>query len=160
MAKPADWDRARALFEAGWSLREVSKETHIDNSNISKRAKKEGWSRDNLPRIISDAVRVQEEITALNLPQQTVVTAEIARIIEAKEFYATNARKVVKLGITALSKEPTAQSMKIVLDGMRTGMIVEGVVPFYPDKSAIISNTNTQPNETITIIHSPTVARV
>ena len=149
MAKVSDWGRARALYEAGKSLREISKDTHIDNSNISKRAKKENWSRTGLPELIADAVRVHEEITALELPQQGVVTAEIARILEAKKFYATNARKVVKYGISALSAEPTAQSMKTVLDGMKTGMIVEGLVPFYPDKTTVaISNTNAQQNNT------------
>ena len=147
MAKAADWPRARALFEAGKSLREISKDTHIDHSSIGKRAKKEGWGVDKLPRLIADGVKVHEEISTLNIPQRGVVEAEIARIVEAKKFYATNARKVVKYGVAALSAEPTAQSMKTVLDGMKTGMIVEGLVPFYPDKTTVaISNTNAQQN--------------
>lgn len=78
---PEQWANARALYEADKSLRDIEKATGIDNSNIAKKAKAENWQRGVLPRLIHDSVRVQEEITALNIPQQQVVTAEVDRLI-------------------------------------------------------------------------------
>jgi hypothetical protein len=41
-SKP-DWIKAKALYEAGKSLRQIAAETFIDHSAIGKRAKREGW---------------------------------------------------------------------------------------------------------------------
>jgi len=148
MAKGADWTKAKALYEVGKSLRDISKETGIDNSNISKRAKKEGWSREELPRLVSDAVRVQEEITALSLPQQEIVTAEVKKILEAKDFYATHARKVAKTALSALDNDKTPANAKTTMEVLHKGLVVEGVVPYYPN-AAVINNTNAQQNNAV-----------
>ena len=60
------------------------------------------------------------------------------------EFYQTHARKAVKMGLIALSKNPTEYGMKTVLDGMKSGMQVEGLVPFYPNATQITNANNNQ----------------
>lgn len=51
------WDKAKALFEADKSLRDIEKATGLDNSNIAKKAKAENWQRGVLPRLIHDSVQ-------------------------------------------------------------------------------------------------------
>jgi hypothetical protein len=81
-----DWTKAKAMYETGKSLRQIACETYIDNSNISKRAKKDGWVRTaEIPQLIVDAVSVQERITALDLPHKEIVTAEIKKQIDEAE---------------------------------------------------------------------------
>ena len=141
-AKP-DWIMAKALYEKGTSLREISKVVFIDNSNIAKKAKAEGWQRTaELPQLIADGVSVQSRFTALELPQQRVVMDSINKQLAGMDFYQSHARKAVKLGFMALSKNPTESGMKTVLDGMKSGMQVEGLVPFYPN-SVVLNNSNT-----------------
>jgi len=78
---PETWDKAKALYEADKSLRDIEKATGIDFSNLAKKAKSEGWKRGVLPRLINDSVKVQEEFTTLSLPQQEVVVAEVDRLM-------------------------------------------------------------------------------
>ena len=149
MAKvsPDKWKKAAALRKAGKSYGVIAKELSIPMTTLHDRSKKEAWDSNKTEGLILDAVRVESEIRNLETEQADVVRSEIARILDGKDFYARNARKAVKFGLVALSKEPTAQGMKTVLDGMKTGMIVEGLVPFYPDKATVaISNTNAQQN--------------
>lgn len=141
------WDRARALFEADVSFRDIAKDkrVNIDASNIAKKAKKEGWERGVLPQIITDTVRVSSEFATLTLPQQEVVATAVEKQLEGMAFYSTNARKIVKIGMVAFSKDPTPLGMKNTLEAMKTGMIVEGLVPFHPN-AQVINNTNAQQN--------------
>lgn len=151
MAKPTaeQWAKARALYEAGKSLREIEKETKINYRTVDRMAKKETWNQGGLSQLIHDTARVKAEFVTLEMSQQAIVSKEVARILDGKEFYATNARKAVKMGLVALSKDPTPAGMKTVMDGMKTGMIVEGLVPFYPAPASISNtNTNAQQNNT------------
>jgi len=142
-SKP-DWIKAKAMFEAGKSLRQIAAECFIDNSNISKRAKKDGWQRTaELPQLIADAVSVEKRITALDLPQQTAVTAEIAKQLEGMQFYNTHARIVSKIALKSLQADMTPQNAKTTMSTLKEGLIVEGIVPFYPN-APTINNTNAQ----------------
>ena len=51
------------------------------------------------------------------------------------------------MGMVALSKDNTPANSKVVME-MKTGMQVEGIVPFYPN-AATINNTNAQQNKPI-----------
>ena len=143
--KRPDWDKARALFEAGKSYREIEKETFIDASNIAKKAKKEGWEKDLLPALIKDTVRVKREFTTLSTTQRAVVTTEVEKQLEGLEFYSTQARKVAKIALNILTDEPSIFGAKTAMSTLKEGLIVEGIVPFYPS-STTINNTNAQQN--------------
>jgi len=138
-----DWVMAKALFESGMSLRKIASVAFIDSSNIAKKAKVEGWKRTTeIPQLIADGVSVQERFTTLELPQQKVVLDAINKQLSGMAFYQSHARKAVKLGFESFKTDPTPIGMKTVLDGMKSGMQVEGLVPFYP--SATINNVNAQ----------------
>ena len=136
-------DEALALFASGKSPRECEKLTGISATTINRKAKQKGVVKGAVTHLITDAVKVGAEIGALNGAVRQVVTDEVSRQLEGMEFYATNARKAVKIGLAALSKDPTPAGMKIVIDGMKTGMIVEGLVPFYPSSGTINTTVNT-----------------
>lgn len=51
------WQKAKALFEIGKSLSEISSETGIARSGISMRAKSEKWNSEKLNSIAADKVK-------------------------------------------------------------------------------------------------------
>jgi hypothetical protein len=138
-------DEALALFASGKSPRECEKLTGIPKTTIDREAKKRGIAKGSLGQLIIDKVRVEAEIGTLSVPELAVVTSEVNKQLEGMEFYQTHARKAVKMGLVALSKDPTPVGMKTVLDGMKSGMQVEGLVPFYPNATSI-NNTNAKNN--------------
>ena len=46
MAARYDWETIRAEYEAGSSMRELSRRHGVDKAAISRRARKEGWTQD------------------------------------------------------------------------------------------------------------------
>ena len=50
------WDKAKALFELGYTLQEIELETEINKSSISKKAKKENWEKSKNQQLKSDIV--------------------------------------------------------------------------------------------------------
>lgn len=138
-------EEALALFASGKSPRECEKLTGFAASTIARKAKERGIVKGSVTQLISDVVRVSAEFGAQNDAVKQVVSDEVARQLEGMEFYATNARKAVKMGLLSLKDDPSPVGMKTVLDGMKTGMQIEGLVPFYPN-AATINNTNAQQN--------------
>jgi hypothetical protein len=137
-------DEALALFAAGKSPRECEKLTGIPATTINRKAKERGIIKGSVARLITDAVRVGAEFGAQSGAVQEVIQTEVSKQLEGLEFYATNARKVAKMGMVALSKDNTPSNSKVVMEMMKTGMQVEGIVPYYPN--AVINNTNAQQN--------------
>jgi hypothetical protein len=91
-------------------------------------------------QLITDSVRVAAEVGVQNGAVKELIKSEVSKQLEGMAFYSNQARKAVKIGMDALKQEPTVAGMKTVLEGMKTGMIVEGLVPFYPNAS-VINNT-------------------
>lgn len=89
----SDWMKAKAMYEADKSFRQIADATGIDNSNISKKAKKEGWQRGILPQLIVDTARVREEFTNLLPHQQQVVESEVAERLRHIEFFKKSTMK-------------------------------------------------------------------
>ncbi|CAK0772834.1 hypothetical protein CCP3SC15_4650002 [Gammaproteobacteria bacterium] len=145
MAKPTPetWAKAKALFTKGKSYREIGELLNIPFSTVRDKAKSGGWTKGELAQVIADTVKAEAAIRTLEPAQQDIVRNEVSKQLEGMEFYATHARKVVKMGMVAYSKDPTPIGMKTVLDGMKSGMQVEGIVPFYPNAQTI-NNANAQ----------------
>ncbi len=60
----AQWDKAKAYYESGLKLKEISEKTKITISSLSKKASAENWSKENEKKtlIIEDTrVRVAKE---------------------------------------------------------------------------------------------------
>lgn len=147
MAKvsPEKWAKAKALFTNGKSYREIGELLNIPFSTVRDRAKSEGWVKGEIAQVIADTVRVEAKIRTLETAQQEIVRSEVSKQLEGMDFYATNARKVAKVSLTSLAKDQTAANAKIAMETLKTGMVVEGLVPYYPN-AATINNTNAQQN--------------
>jgi len=145
VAKPNEqkWEKAKALYTNGKSYREIGDLLDIPFSTVRDRAKSLGWTKGELTQVIADKVKVESAIRTLEPAQQEIVRTEVNKQLEGMLFYATTARKIAKLGMDALSNDPTPLGMKTVMDGMKSGMQLEGLVPFYPN-AATINNTNAQ----------------
>ncbi|MGB4498358.1 MAG: hypothetical protein WBI40_06645 [Methylococcaceae bacterium] len=138
------WAQARALYEAGEPLRDIESATGIDNSNISKRAKKEGWNRGVLPQIIDDKVlnliekkAIDERITAL-LPQsrEIVETAVIDKLTLANYFHDSG-KEVAEIAMQALRDEPSTYNAKNTMETLKTGRIVTGLDAMHASLATI-----------------------
>ena len=151
-----EWDVVKAFYERGLSLAEIVDRDEVrikSRSQISRKAASEGWKKGTeKERLVTQEVQtkqsfknIQEKKETFNATELYVHNELVAKQLEGMDFYATHARKVVKMGMVALSKDPTPIGMKTVLDGMKSGMQVEGIVPFYPNAQTI-NNTNAQQN--------------
>ncbi len=149
MAKttPADWEKAKALFEAGKSLSEINKETGIDRATVSKRAKKDGWEKGIYQQLILDGSRVKAEISTLSSTVLNVVEKEIEERTKHIQFF-TNA--AIKNVVEAMKKECLDQNEHRA----RADTILKGKeAVFGKDPQTVINNTNAQQNnQSITAI--------
>ena len=144
-AKP-DWIKARALYEAGESFRQIASKTFIDHSQIAKVSKKEGWERiDEIPRLVADSVSVAVRKSTLSTPQLDYVDKAVEKQLEGMMFYRTQARKVVQKTMALLDEEPSIVGANTTMKTLKEGLVVEGLVPFYPN-APTINNTNAQQN--------------
>lgn len=60
------WDRAKALFEQGLSLYEIHLETEIDRSTISRKAKKDNWTKSKTQQLKSDIIEIEKQKSTLD----------------------------------------------------------------------------------------------
>ena len=140
-ATASDWANARAFFETGKSLSEISAATGIDRATISKRAKNEGWVKGKFQQLITEGARVVEEISTLDSTVQQLVVNGIDELAKAKEFYFKAGQKVAVMAVKSLGTAPTPVQCKVVADTLVSTMKVSGVVPYYP-AAATINNHN------------------
>ncbi len=140
-ATESDWTMARALFEAGKSLNEISTATGIDRATISKKAKIELWEKGKLQQLISDGVRVAEQISTLDSTAQKIVVDSIDEAARLREFYLKASQRVSQLAIRSLGTAPTPIECKVVSETLVNTMKVSGMVPYY-NAPATINNTN------------------
>lgn len=141
MARPTqgDWEKAKALYEADKSLRQISDETGIDNSNISKRAKKENWQRGVLPQLIADTARVREEFTALLPHQQQVVESEVAERLRHIEFFKKSTMKNLSTMMRKVDETITIQEHTQAQNALQKGK--ETILGKDIDTAIQINNT-------------------
>ena len=157
MAKPTEqqWAKAKALYGNGKSLREIEKVVEIPYKTIEYRAKKEGWSNTEVAQQIIEQTRVEAKFLHMEPAQQDIVRTEVSRRLAAMEFYASKARETVEIGFKSFEMDPSPLGMKTILDGLKSGMQVEGIVPFYPNPSTTNINANASSNAQAAVIRQP-----
>ena len=138
-------DDAIALFRAGHSPRECDKLTGINYKKIEREAKKRCVTKGDLSQLTSSITRDTRAFVKLSVSEQDIIKNNVAKQLEGMQFYQTHARKVVESGVESYLVEPNPNAMKAILDGMKSGMQVEGLVPFYQSAQQI-NNTNAQQN--------------
>lgn len=142
MAKttPADWEKAKALFEAGKSLSEINAETGIDRATVSKRAKKDGWEKGIYQQLILDGSRVKAEISTLSSTVLNVVEKEIEERTKHIQFFTNAAIKNVQesMSLQCVDQSEFKARADTILKGKETVLGKESAM--------VINNTNAQQN--------------
>ena len=80
------WDRAKFLFELGYSLRDIEEDCGISNGQISKKAKKEQWKKE------ADKQAIKSDIMALDKKKEALDSekeALLPRIASLSDFEIT-----------------------------------------------------------------------
>jgi len=136
-------DDAIALYRAGHSLRDCEKLTGINYRKVEREAKKRGVEKGDLSQLTSSIAKNTAEFVTLSVTEQDSVTKEVAKQLEGMQFYTTHARIVSKIALKSLQADMTPQNAKTTMATLKDGLIVEGIVPFYPN-APTINNTNAQ----------------
>ncbi len=89
-ATPQLWAQAKALFETGKSLSEISSATGIDRALISRKAKKEGWQKGIYQQLIQDGSRVASELSTLESTVKQVVVEGIDELTKLQIIRLTS----------------------------------------------------------------------
>lgn len=140
--KPDSWDKARALFEAGKSLRDIEQQTKIPKGTIEYRAKKENWQKGFLGQLIVDKSTVDAQFQSLNQTQKTVVLNEVERLNKLKDFFSDKAIDVSNVALKSLERNPSTKAAFETMQTLEKGMKVSGVVPYYSNQANTKNDVN------------------
>lgn len=147
------WAQARALYEAGESLRDISDKTKIDNSNISKRAKKEGWERGVLPQLADDKARIliekkaiDEKITALLPHQREIVETAVIDKLALANYFHNAGIEVAEIALEILREDKTVFNAKNTMETLKTGRAVTGLDSVHANVTTINNTVAQQTN--------------
>jgi len=151
-ATQAQWDKAKALYEAGKSLREIELETGISKSTIAGRAvndKSGAWIKGKTVQLIKDVVRVSGQIGQLNRTQSDVIAKEVKKAVDKDAI--SDAWDMIMGHAASASKRilarPDATSddvLKIVKAG-ETSKVTLGKLPrFSPTQNDIKVEVNNE----------------
>jgi hypothetical protein len=138
-ATEKEWARAKALFEAGKSLRDISDTVGIPFKTIDYRSKKEVWQKGVLTQLISDTARVSQEFSTLEVAQQQVVSKEVSFKLMAEEFFNQATMKNCKVMMRKVTEETDIVGHRIAQETLNKGR--ENILGKLPD-----STTNVQIN--------------
>lgn len=77
---PEQWDRAKALFELGYSLGDIVKDSGISKGQISKKSKQEEWKKETSKTTLkSDIVEFDKKKETLDKEKETI-TKRLAKL--------------------------------------------------------------------------------
>jgi hypothetical protein len=147
-----DWGRAREYYESGLSLSKIQDKTGIDRANISKKAKLDGWVKNNSEKqqLILDDIRVTVAKTtmsqqALDIHNELVddKTRKIIRYDSYQDRLAAVGMAMIEQKLDKNGK-PTDELSPMELTAI--SRVVkdsrEGVVGKAPDTAIQINNNN------------------
>ena len=115
---PEQWDKARALFERGASLSEITKQSDIkDKGSISRKAKADGWVKGKMQPLVAKEVEarqtlidVEAEKATLNATERGVHEQVVAEKLQLEKFFRNANVLAAKTVITKLQTDKTNAS--------------------------------------------------
>jgi predicted DNA-binding protein YlxM (UPF0122 family) len=139
------WERAKEYFEAGLSLSDITLRTTIDKASVSRRAKRDGWIKNNdeKQQLILDAVRVAEVKTTLNQQALSVHDELVNEKLRMMGLLRTFNEKAVKKATQMLDKIDNAQEFKFLADGVDKVSITAGINERHAKPTQINNTTQT-----------------
>ena len=139
------WDKARTLFESGkLSLSEISKETGIDKSTISKKAKNQQWNNGEEADYIEAKILIAERKSTLPIEKinilDDVANDEIRRrklIYGLTEKILVSIDSVVSQKVETTDEEGNKKIEPMLLDSKSAKEYIEAI-----DKASITLGVN------------------
>jgi len=145
-ASPEKWEKAKALYEKGASLRDIEAELDIPYKTIDNRAKVKGWVKGILAQHIADAIRVKEEFGTMNLAQQDVVSKSVSEAIARREWLDKANMIVAQTVMKKLSMDKSEASYQDLNAASTTlGRTKDNVFGKSPDVAVQVNNQLAQP---------------
>lgn len=141
------WDKARTLFESGkLSLSEISKETGIDKSTISKKAKNQQWKNGEESDYIEAKILIAEKKSTLPIEKINILDDVANDEIRRRKLVLGNAEKLAQK-IEAMTDEVfEAKDIKDLVDANDKLSITLGVNQRHSNSQVNIQNTNATQN--------------
>ncbi len=143
-----EWEVVKADYEAtNLSLAQLSDKYGVHKSNISKRAKSEGWVKgktqhlvDKKTKAIKDLYDVSQQSQHLNATARLAIDDEVTKRLELEEIFV-NAAKYNQMRANTLLKVDKAASMAVLDTHSRlTNRNKETVLGKQPDTAIQINN--------------------
>ncbi len=145
------WERAQTLFELGKSLSEITKETGIDKSQLSKESNVRGWKKGFIQHVVTAKVQnikenheIENVISTLNSTQQRVIEKETERLLQGEKWYQNAARKVATATVTKLDDFQEGKDFASAAKALTDCMRIEKLVPFYPSQANVKVEVNNE----------------
>ena len=130
--KPYDFDRAKALWGLGKTIREIEAQTKIPRSTIERQAKKEGWGKGSLGQLVTDTVRLAEDFGSKSGTERDIVQDEAERILRAKGAIEKVSLLAIKRISQLIPEEDNLGMLNQGMNALKTAMITTGAVDYYP----------------------------
>jgi predicted transcriptional regulator len=157
MAKPTPeiLAKARALFEAGKSLREIEADTGISPATLSRISKKEGWKKDELKQLVSSMAQDRVTFETLEATQKEVVSQLVDDDVKRLFNFRKRRDKIAELAYDRLEKEIPfceVQHVKPLIEAADKVSVMVGDNPrFNPNATTNLTNINAQQNNQDTV---------
>lgn len=137
------WDKARTLFETGkFSLSEISKQTGINKSSISKKAKIQQWSSVENSDYIEAKVLISDKKSTLTVEKINTLDDVANEIIKHRHLFQTSALRNQQKANEILEM---TEDMKDIESHARITKTNKETV-LGKDPETVINNANVQEN--------------
>ena len=119
------WELAKALFMAGKSLSQITEETGISKSQISKRSKKEQWNKETIVTLVSETIdttiktnEIKKQKETLNETERDIYEKELLTESTARHLAMNTGQELMKL---LLKSAKSGKREHLIKDGLGMG---------------------------------------
>lgn len=136
------WEKAKTLFETGeFSLSQISRETGIAKSTISKEAKKKQWKSGEQADYIEAKVLIAEKKSTLNVEKINTLDEVANIVLRRKNLIFQTSEKAVQRINEMLDIVEDAKSLKDLTDALDKSSLTLNVNARHANTN-IIQNSN------------------
>lgn len=142
--KLQNWERAKALYGAGKTPRQIEDEIGIPRATFQRKANEEGWIKGNLSQDIKDVARVSQLLSQKSEPERAIIEKEASKILKAKGLHLDAGIMLAELVLEVAKEERTTKSILNATQALTNTAKLTGVVDFYPPKEKSKTEINIQ----------------
>ena len=143
--KEPDWNKAKALYGMGKTLRDIAHETNIPRNTIDRRAKSEAWSRTETGQKIQTVSMAKEIMGVANGTERDIIDRESDKILKAKGYIFDATLIGVQNIAKALKQETDLTKLSHGMNALKTARQAAGIDPIHSNQNNNIQvNVNSQ----------------